>query len=68
MKRVVVAGLLVFLAGCSNAPIAGFLDSCFPSKPAGPLSDRSRSPLPPSDRLPPPAELGVPVGPAAPGK
>lgn len=63
MKRVALGAVLMFVAGCSNAPVAGFLDSCFPSKPSGPLSDRPRNPLPPGDRLPPPAELGGPVGP-----
>ena len=67
MKRAVAAILLMGLAGCSNAPIAGFLDTCFPSRPAGPVTDRSRNPLPPADRLPPPGELGGPVGPPAPG-
>jgi hypothetical protein len=66
MKRVVVIGLLAFVTGCSNAPIAGFLDTAFPSKPAGPLSDRPRNPVPLGDRTPPPAELGGPVGPPGP--
>jgi len=61
MKRVVMVAVLGCLTGCSNAPIAGFLDSCFPSKATGPLSDRPRNPLPAGDRLPPPAELGGPV-------
>jgi hypothetical protein len=62
MKRILVIGILAFAAGCSNAPIAGFLDTFFPSKPCAPLSDRSRPP-PPGVRLPPPAELGGPVAP-----
>ncbi|MDY3551756.1 hypothetical protein R5W24_000835 [Gemmata sp. JC717] len=33
LKRGVVAVALVACApGCSNAPVAGFLDNCFPSK------------------------------------
>jgi len=70
MKRVAVVALLGLAAGCSNAPIAGFLDSCFPSKPAPPPPDRPRHPLVPGvgpgDRIPP-ADLGGPVGPPAPG-
>lgn len=31
--RVLAVGLLFLaLVGCSNAPIAGFLDNCFPSR------------------------------------
>jgi hypothetical protein len=64
MKRVLLVAVVGLLAGCSNAPIAGFLDTCFPSRagnnprpPAG-----ARDPLPPPGRLPPP-ELGPPTGP-----
>ncbi|HJZ55228.1 MAG TPA: hypothetical protein VKE74_09730 [Gemmataceae bacterium] len=32
MKRVLSFAVLASLTGCSNAPIAGFLDSCFPSR------------------------------------
>lgn len=32
MKRVALFAALACSAGCSNAPIAGFLDNCFPSK------------------------------------
>jgi hypothetical protein len=35
MRRILLfAGLVLFLApaGCSNAPVAGFLDNCFPSR------------------------------------
>ena len=67
MKRALMTGLLAFVTGCSNAPVAGFLDTVFPSKPGGPPSDRTRNPPPGPDRLPPPAELGGPVGPPAPG-
>jgi hypothetical protein len=67
MKRVVLIALLACATGCSNAPVAGFLDTFFPSKPCGPLSDRPRNPVPSGDRLPPPAELGGPVAPPAPG-
>jgi hypothetical protein len=68
MKRVVLAAAILSFAGCSNAPLAGFLDNCFPSKPSGPILDRSRNSLPTGDRVPPPVELGGPVGPPAPGK
>ena len=73
MKRIVAMLVFACLAGCSNAPIAGFLDTCFPSKPAGPSPDRPRNPVVPgvgpNDRIPPPpaADLGGPVGPPAPG-
>jgi hypothetical protein len=57
--------------GCSNAPLAGILDCCFPSKlqapavrpplvgpsPAGPSPLGPPSGGPPADRLPPPADL-----------
>lgn len=31
-SRVAAAALVAGAAGCSNAPVAGFLDNCFPSK------------------------------------
>ena len=31
MRRILPL-LFLTLAGCSNAPVAGFLDSCFPSR------------------------------------
>jgi hypothetical protein len=63
----VLIGLLAGATGCSNAPVAGFLDTFFPSKPCGPLTDRPRDPLPAGDRLPPPAALDAPVAPPLPG-
>lgn len=55
---------LACATGCSNAPLAGFLDNCFPSKaradaaPApAPRSDDALPPAPrprPDDALPPP--------------
>jgi len=80
MKRAAILLVLVFLAGCSNAPIAGFLDSCFPSKPAECAPPRPRNPVPnnpvppgvvpgvgPGDLPTRPAGLGGPVGPPGPG-
>lgn len=72
MKRLVSMFVLVCLAGCSNAPIAGFLDTAFPSKLSSSQPDRPRNPVVPgvgpNDRIPPPAtDLGGPVGPPAPG-
>ncbi|MFM8270810.1 MAG: hypothetical protein ACKODX_00525 [Gemmata sp.] len=65
MKRLIWLAALAFLTtGCSNAPVAGFLDSCFPSKArcdVPPVPDRrpvgdpvrpvpkSETPLPPPD-------------------
>ncbi|HVL12652.1 MAG TPA: hypothetical protein VM529_08810 [Gemmata sp.] len=62
MKRVVVLAVLACVTGCSNAPIAGFLDCFFPSKASGPKPPDGRTPLPPGDRIPPPADLGPPTG------
>jgi hypothetical protein len=65
MKRVAVLVVLGCLAGCSNAPIAGFLDYCFPTKGAGLGPERPRDGAPP-ERISPP-ELGPPVaGPVVP--
>lgn len=62
MKRMVAVAVVAFLAGCSNAPIAGFMDSCFPCKPANPRPpDRPPLTLPPGDPLPP--SIGGPIGP-----
>lgn len=57
MKRLLALALLVCLTGCSNAPIAGFLD-CFPSKGGPrPAVDTPAGPRP--DTLPPPADIPV---------
>lgn len=32
MKRLLPLAALLLLTGCSNAPVAGFLDGCFPSR------------------------------------
>ncbi|HEV3384651.1 MAG TPA: hypothetical protein VG097_07540 [Gemmata sp.] len=64
MKRIVFVAVVAFLAGCSNAPIAGFMDSCFPCKPVGPKPPSgSTNPIPPSTNLPPPDIGGPVVGP-----
>ena len=67
MKRLAVGAVLAFLTGCSNAPIAGFLDLVHPTKTheSNPPA-RPRDPIPPGDRIPPPdlGPLGPPVGPA----
>jgi hypothetical protein len=56
--------------GCSNAPLAGVLDCCFPSKlEAPPVRPPRVGPAPlgpptggaPTDRLPPPADLTPPL-------
>jgi hypothetical protein len=78
MRRIPAVALLAFLAGCSNAPVAGFLDCVAPSR-AGSAGNRGPGPVvpnvgpavtptppqpqPPSDTLPPPAEIFPPVGP-----
>lgn len=64
MKRFVAVAVVAFLSGCSNAPIAGMMDWCFPSKAPG-KSVPDRAPIPPGDRIPP-ADLGAPVGPPRP--
>ena len=69
MKRLALTAALACLAGCSNAPIAGFMDNCFPSRAKGdaavnppprPLGDPvAPAPGPRPDALPPP-DLGTP--------
>jgi hypothetical protein len=61
MRRVLVAAVLACLTGCSNAPIAGFLDSVAPSQAERP-STGPVNPGPPTNSLPP-ADLGPPVTP-----
>ena len=75
MKRLpfLIAGLWFALAGCSNAPIAGTMDTLFPSKPTRKpatdprdIFDREKDPLPApdlrsrerDDALPPPGRSG----------
>ncbi|MBP3954207.1 hypothetical protein J8F10_02715 [Gemmata sp. G18] len=53
MKRFILLAALAPLTGCTNAPGAGFLDSCFPS--------RAKSDAPPP--APGPRPVGDPVGP-----
>jgi hypothetical protein len=66
MKRVVILAVVALTAGCSNAPVADFLDCFFPSKPPRErLTDPPREPLAPDDRIPSP-ELGPPTGPVVP--
>jgi hypothetical protein len=63
MKRLVVLVVLASATGCSNAPIAGFLDYCFPSKCSDTKPpERPRDSLPPADTITP-LDLGTPVGP-----
>src|SRR5262249_2784189 len=40
--------LFLTLTGCSNAPVAGFLDNCFPSR-----AKANPDPKPPADVIPP---------------
>lgn len=66
--------IAIALAGCSNAPVAGTMDTIFPSKPQRTrnpdprnLFDRDKDPLPPpeviprerDDSLPPPRTGGL---------
>jgi len=64
MRRVLPIALLAFVSGCSNAPIAGFLD-CVASvhdKSDGKHSPAPapRSPQAQPDNLPPPAADVIP--------
>ena len=75
MKRIpyMLAVAALALTGCSNAPIAGTMDTLFPSRPTRKpatdprdIIDRERDPLPPpdfrsrdrDDPLPPPRIIG----------
>jgi hypothetical protein len=68
MRRVLVPILLACSAGCSNAPIAGFLDCVAPSRggtdrprtDSGPVVPdvRPRTPGGQPDALPPPVDVG----------
>jgi hypothetical protein len=63
MRRILPLLVLAF-TGCSNAPIAGFLDTCFPSRAK---ANPDQIPAPKfDDRLPPvdPILPGPPPGPA----
>ena len=68
-----ISALCLTLAGCSNAPVAGTMDTLFPSKPSRTrdpdprdIFDRDRDPLPApdlrsrdrDDPLPPPGRVG----------
>ncbi len=60
MRRIVLIVLLGFTTGCSNAPIAGFLDCVTPSRgrgegTRGPVVPEPLSSVQPIDNLPPPA-------------
>lgn len=68
MKRVAVIAVAVvgFASGCSNAPIAGALDYCFPSKPSGLRApERPIDPVGPDNRIP--RDILPPVGPPGSG-
>ena len=63
MRRVLAAVVLACVTGCSNAPIAGFLDLVAPSHADRPAS-APVNPQPPPDAPPPPGgDLLPPVGP-----
>ena len=77
MRRILMLAVLG-ATGCSNAPIAGFLDTVAPCKasrddpmerrpPAPPPTNISPTDLPPAARdlgtLPQPAEVVPPIGP-----
>jgi len=62
MRRVLAAVVLACLTGCSNAPIAGFLDLVAPSQAERP-SSVPVNPGPPADPPPPSGDLLPPVGP-----
>ena len=58
MRRILLMALLGFTTGCSNAPIAGFLDCVTPSRGRGegnrgPVVPEPRAPGQPIDNLPP---------------
>jgi hypothetical protein len=54
MKRIAFFAVFAYVcgSGCSNAPMAGFLDTCFPSRAKSGLGD---GPPPPIDPRPNPA-------------
>ena len=54
MKRLLPVAVLVFLGGCSNAPVAGFLDCVAPARGG----KNAPNPAPPPN--PPPADPIVP--------
>ncbi|HEY1188396.1 MAG TPA: hypothetical protein VGE74_12160 [Gemmata sp.] len=73
-KRLSFGALFALVAGlplgCSNAPVAGFLDNCFPSKaradaptnpgPSVEPGGGAPAPKPKSDAPLPPPDLGTP--------
>ncbi len=59
--RYVIMGLVVVTAGCTNAPIAGFLDSCFPAR----TGDKPAPPPAPDRQPPPTGPAPAPAGPEA---
>ncbi|MCS7022412.1 MAG: hypothetical protein NZ703_00585 [Gemmataceae bacterium] len=64
LQAVLVLGSLT-VCGCSNAPLAGLLDFCFPSKLEAPPPGRSPAVTPPAV-LPPTGSPGTgPTRPAA---
>jgi hypothetical protein len=67
MRRLVLIAALLGLTGCSNAPLAGFLDAVAPSRPGGGPPPRDRLPPASVPEVPPPAGvIGPPVA-APPG-
>lgn len=58
MKRLALFAMVAFLTGCSNAPVAGFLDNCFPSKAK--CDAAPPTPIPAPD----PRPVGDPIRPA----
>jgi hypothetical protein len=61
-KRIALIAALGAAAGCSNAPVAGWMDWWFPSSAARrPKPPVAPEVFPPGERIPP-TELGPPVG------
>lgn len=62
MRHTLAAAVVACLTGCSNAPIAGFLDCVAPSQVERP-NNTPVNPAPPPEAPLPPGELGPPIAP-----
>lgn len=58
MRRLPALALLAFLTGCSNAPIAGFLDTVVPARGGGRDTPRDTGPAPTVPDVRPPGSGG----------
>jgi len=72
MRRLILPACLALLTGCSNAPIAGFLDCVAPVRDRprdGRTTPDVRPPIGRPDALPPGTDPFIPpVGPLPPGQ